>query len=76
MKFYDSNEKPIISFGYFYYTNYYDDNFRLTNVQYLGTNDEPVMGTFGYSSYKINYNENGTSTTNYYDDKGNEINKK
>ena len=75
-KLYSTNNQLTLSSMFNYAIIYwqYDKNNREIYIQYLGTNEEPIMSIDGYSSYKINYDENGTSTTNYYDDKGNEIN--
>ena len=75
-KYYGTNNNLIENkyYNYAICNHQYDKNNREIHIQYLGTNEKPVMSVYGYSSCKINYNENGNASTNYYDEKGNEIN--
>lgn len=51
----------------------YDEDNKNTAAFYYGTNRKPTMINLGYSSIRIYYDEYGNTTTNYYDDKGNQI---
>lgn len=51
----------------------YDEDNKNIAAFYYGTNRKPTMINLGYSSIRIYYDEYGNTTTNYYDDKGNQI---
>ncbi|MEQ2006399.1 MAG: protein kinase [Limisphaerales bacterium] len=52
--------------GYAVRQSYYDEQQRLTEVRYLGTNLAPVVSVEGFASIKVSYEQPGTSSTRYF----------
>ena len=72
LRLYGTNNELVLSkkLNYAIFLIEYDENNREIAEKYFDTNGNPTMNTIGYSSYKIEYDDYGVPTTNYYDEKG------